>query len=269
MEEKKINYGLIIFLVVLVILFIPIISDYIKKQNIQVLSSKEISEKIDADENFVLYIGDMEKNVKKELKTFRDITKNDYSYQYNVYNVKSSEDVEKIFGKNIESAIVVEGDIQKTYSKYDEKTINKDVKTYLVADITSDVVSYKVAKNFKDYKKIIKSDDVIMTVFGRKSCSYCNLFMPVYNGVADKYEVDIYYFDSDNYDASEYKKIVNLDLTVPAICSSTGAEFKLSDGFGTPLSIFTKKGKIVDCISGYVNRSALIDKLTENQMISE
>ena len=82
MEEKKINYGLIIFLVVLVILFIPIVSDYFKKQNIEVLSSKEISEKIDNDENFVVYVGDVDKAVKKELKGFRDETRTDYSYDY-------------------------------------------------------------------------------------------------------------------------------------------------------------------------------------------
>ena len=60
-----------------------------------------------------------------------------------------------------------------------------------------------------------------------------------------------------------------MDLIVPAKCSSEGKEFKLSDGFGTPLTLFTKDGKVVDCISGYVNRSSLIDKLKTNNMISE
>ena len=269
MKEKNINYGLIIFLVVLVILFIPIVSDYIKTQNIDVLSSSEISEKIEADESFLVYIGDVDKTMKKELRNFRDKTKNNYSYQYSVYNTKSSDDIKKLFGENIESVIIIEGDVQKTYAKYDKNTISKDVDKYLIAKITEDNASYKVAKNFKAYKKIVKSDEVTMSVFGRESCSYCNLFMPVYNAIAEKYELDVYYFDSDNYDASEYKKIINLDLTVPSKCSSTGVEFKLSDGFGTPLTIFTKKGKIVDCISGYVNRSALIEKLKSVEMISE
>lgn len=269
MKEKKINYGFIIFLVVLVILFIPIISDYIKKQNIEVLSSNEISEKIDKDENFVVYIGDLDKTVKKELKSFRDETKTNYSYEYGVYNTKSSEDIKELLGDKVEVAIIIEGDVQKTYAKYDKETVSKDVDKYLLAKITDDNASYKVAKDFKTYKKIIKSDKVTMSVFGRESCSYCNLFMPVYNAIAEKYELDVYYFDSDNYDASEYKKIVNLNLTVPSKCSSQGVEFKLSDGFGTPLTIFTKSGKVVDCISGYVNRSALIEKLKTVKMISE
>ena len=269
MEERKTNYGLIIFLVVLVILFIPIISDYIKKQNIEVLSSNEISEKLDADESFVVYIGDVNKSEKKELRKFRDKTKNDYSYQYSIYNTKNSEDIKKLFGENIQVAVVIEGDIQKTYAKYDKETIDKDVDKYLIAKITEENASYKVAKNFKSYKKVVKSDKVTMTVFGRESCSYCNLFMPVYNAVAEKYDLDVYYFDSDNYDSGEYKKIVNLDLTVPAKCSSTGTEFKLSEGFGTPLTVFTKSGKIIDCIGGYVNRSSLVETLKSVEMISE
>ena len=164
---------------------------------------------------------------------------------------------------------MIEGDIQKTYAKYDKDTISKDVDKYLVAKITNENASYKVAKNFKSYKKIVKSDEVTMSVYGRESCSYCNLFMPVYNAIAEKYDINVYYFDSDNYDSKEYKKIINLDLTVPSKCSSTGTEFKLSDGFGTPLTIFTQKGKVIDCISGYVNRSALIEKLKSVKMISE
>ena len=98
---------------------------------------------------------------------------------------------------------------------------------------------------------------------------YCNKFKPVYNAVSEKYDVDIYFFDSLSYDKTEYDKITNMDLIVPAKCNSNGTEFKLSDGFGTPLTLFTKKGKVVDCISGYVNRESLIDKLKTNKMISE
>ena len=71
------------------------------------------------------------------------------------------------------------------------------------------------------------------------------------------------------YNKEQYKKVINLDITVPGKCSSTGKEFKLSEGFGTPLSIITKKGKVIDCIGGYVNRASLIEILKTNKMISE
>ena len=49
-EKKKVNYGLIIFIAIVVVLFIPIIVDYVGKQNISVLSSKDITEKMNAKE---------------------------------------------------------------------------------------------------------------------------------------------------------------------------------------------------------------------------
>lgn len=270
MKETKLNYGLITFITIIVILFIPIISDYIKKQAIEVLSSNEIKTKIEAGESFLIYVGDLDKNIQRELRTLRDAPKNDFSYQYGVYNVKNSKIIKKMFGNKTKIAVVVEGDIQETYKEYKNEEVQDAVNEFLLANINDDNRNYEVAKNFNNYKKIIKGNDVIMTIFGRSSCYHCNNFKVVYNAVADKYEMDsIYYFDSDVYNQKEYKKVINLDLTIPAKCNSEGTEFKLSDGFGTPLTIFTKNGKVVDCLSGYVNRKNLIEKLKEVKMISE
>lgn len=273
MKEKKINYGLIIFIVIVIILFIPIIIDYIKSQNIEILSINAINEKIESKETFLVYIGSVEKNTKNELRTIRNLTKNDYSYEYGVYSAENIEEAKKVFGIDTLVAMVIEGDIQKNYTKFDKGILTKDVEKYFLGNITDENRSYKVAENFKSYKNLIKSDEVIVSVFGRESCYYCNKFKPVYNSVAEKYDVDIYYFDSDNYDTSQYKKIMNMNLTVPAKCSSSGEasgkEFKLSDGFGTPLTIITKSNKVIDCISGYVDRSSLIETLINNKLISE
>ena len=269
MKEKNINYGLIIFVAIVIILFIPIITDYIKNQNIEVLSSNEIEEKIKAGETFLVYVGDLEKDRKKELRKMRDLTKTDYSYEYGVYNVKSSDDIKKSLGEDVVVSLYIEGDLQKKYTKYEAKSLNADVEKYFIGNLTEDNRTYKVAENFNSFKKLVKGDEVTMAVFGRDTCFYCNKFKPVYNALAEKYNLDIYYFDSDNYNKKEYSKIINMDLTVPAKCNTEGVEFKMSEGFGTPLTIFTKKGKVVDCISGYVNRNSLIEKLKSNSLISE
>jgi thioredoxin-related protein len=60
---------------------------------------------------------------------------------------------------------------------------------------------------------------------------------------------------------------MDLGLKIPASCSSTGEEVDLQPGFGTPLTLFTKNGKVIDCISGYVNKSELITKLETVGMI--
>ena len=270
MEKKKINPGLIIFIVIVVILFLPIIIDYYKSRNITVISSQELSNKINnGTENFIVYVGEAKKNEIKNLRTLRDKTPTNYSYEYDVFIVEESDDVKKLLGSDTEIAFIIEGDIQKVYTDYDFKVAEEYTDIYLIGNITDENKTYKVVEDFSNYKKLVKSDEVTMAVFGRNTCSYCNLFKVIYNGVAEKYNVDIYYFDSDSYDKNEYTKIINMDLTVPGKCNSTGNEFKLSYGFGTPLTIFTKKGKVVDCISGYVNRSSLVEKLVSLEMISE
>ena len=116
--------------------------------------------------------------------------------------------------------------------------------------------------------KVIKSKNVIMTVFGRNSCYWCNKFKPVYNEVAQEQNVEIYYIDSDSFDKDEYNKILNSGLNIPAKCTeSKEKDLPLSSGFGTPLTIFTKKGKEIDCIGGYVNKASLESKLKSVGMI--
>lgn len=273
MEKKKNNVGLIVLVIVVVLLFIPIIVDYVKKQNITEISLSDLNEKIKTSNTFVIYKGTVDKETKKSLRKIRNSINSeltDYSYEYDIYNIEDSDEVDKLLGKDTNYAIYIEGEEQKSYSKEDLDELKEDMETYIVSDLNEENRSYKVAKDFKTYKNIVKSDDVTMAVFGRDTCYYCNMFKPIYNAVANKYNLDIYFFDSDSYDKTEYNKIINLDLTIPGKCNSnTQTDFKLSDGFGTPLTIFTQNNKVIDCISGYVNRATLIQKLKSLNMISE
>lgn len=269
MKKFKINYKLIIVLVILIVLFLPIILDYCKKQNITTISVSELKEKISLKESFLVYVGDLDKSTKRELVKMSDKTRNDYSYDYGVYSVAKSKEVSNLVGGKTKLIMYIEGDNQKIYTKYDYKNIDKDVDVYLVANINDDNRSYKVANNYAEYKKIVKSKKTVMSVFGRDSCMHCNRFKVVYNALASKYNLDIYFFDSDSYDAKQYDNILNMDLTVPAKCSQNNEPYKLANFTGTPLTIFTKKGKVIDCIAGYVPREGLLSTLKDVSMISE
>ena len=131
-----------------------------------------------------------------------------------------------------------------------------------------EVVSYKTVSTYEEYKKIVESDKITMAVFGRNSCSWCNKFKPIYNEVAGEYNIDIYYFDSDSFDKDEYNKIMNMaELKVLAQCNRDNVDKALSEGFGTPLTLFTKSNETIDCIGGYVDKDELITKLKSVGMI--
>ena len=124
-----------------------------------------------------------------------------------------------------------------------------------------------MAANYKEYKKVVDSKKVTMSVFGYDGCGYCVMYKPVYNDVASEYKLDIYYFNSDTYDSTEYSKIRNSGLKIPKACNNQGKDIALSEPFGTPLTLFTKNGKVIDCISGYVEKETLVAKLKTVGMI--
>lgn len=264
---KKKNSALIVAVVIFAIILAPIISNYFSTPVIEAITESEVLAKVDNVESFILYNGKKDKKTLRKLGNLIKMKSVDALTDYNVYILDGELTDENI--KNQEVVIYIDGDIQKTISKFDVNEVTDSINSYYLGVFDKNNIYYKTADNFSAYKKIVNNDIVTMSVFGRNSCSWCNKFKPVYNAVAEKYNIDIYYFDSDSYNSSDYKKIINMDLTVPAKCSSNEQEFKLSDGFGTPLSIFTKNGEIVDCISGYLNRANLIQRLKDNGIISE
>ena len=152
--KEKINYGWIIFAVVIIILFIPIISDYIKNQNIEIITTEILQTKIKSKDSFLLYVGELDKSTTKELRKMREKTLNDYSYNYGVYNIESLKGLEKQFNDDNKVVIIVEGDVQKSYSKYDYSSVEEDVDVFLVNNITEDNRSYKVFKDLRNIKNL-------------------------------------------------------------------------------------------------------------------
>lgn len=276
MENKSKTW--IIVLVICAILLLPIIIDYIGNSKVKEIQYDEYLEVIENNENALIYVGDLSADSYDEvvdgLKSVLDgETVTDYASEYTMYSIDST-DLTNTEISNIGTAngyvFIMNGDQQKVLSSSATTDYLVDlVDAYYNANFTSSNTSYKVAKDAETYEKLVDSKDVTVAVFGRNTCYYCNIYKPVYNAVAEKYGIDIYYFDSDSYDAEEYQKVLKLGLKIPAKCNSTGEESLLSDGFGTPLTIITKKGKTIDCISGYVDRDTLVAKLTENKLIEK
>lgn len=92
--------------------------------------------------------------------------------------------------------------------------------------------------------KVIKSKKVIMTVFGRNSCYWCNKFKPIYNEVAKEQGADIYYIDSDSFNKDEYNKILNSGLNIPAKCTESKEKtYHFHQALGHHLQSLLKKVK--------------------------
>jgi len=268
----------IIAIVIIIILLIPIYVDYHKNNSVETIKTyNSYTELVDKNSFAVIYVGkdvdakvDTLKNLKKEFNTSE--TPADFK-TINVENI-SDTDKESFEKENIDltkTAWIFLNEKEVVYTSSEdlsEKQLETQINKYLNHIIPEDEVSYKTVSTYDEYMKVIKSKNVIMTVFGRNSCYWCNKFKPVYNEVAQEQNVEIYYIASDSFDKDEYNKILNSGLNIPAKCTeSKEKDLPLSSGYGTPLTIFTKKGKEIDCIGGYVNKASLESKLKSVGMI--
>lgn len=276
----------IIILVVVLLLCIPIIADIASNRSLSELEYKDFEGVIDETSRYgfaLVYVGKDNADTKKELKKIISDHKSGDSVVLGYYiNAEelSAQEMKKLVGSekvNDAYIFISNGEVIRTETK---ALKTDDIKAYVdeytvytgdkLNTIRKDLTYYKVLKTAKEYKKLVDAKKTVtMAVFGRNSCFYCNHFKPVYNTVAEEYNLDIYYFDSDSYDTTEYANIMNMGLVIPASCSDTKAEKPLSSGFGTPLTLFTKNGEVIDCISGYVGKRALVSKLETVGMIKK
>lgn len=101
-------------------------------------------------------------------------------------------------------------------------------------------------------------EEYTVAVIAQTGCSWCQQYEPEFENVAEDYEgeVNFYWFHTD--------KISNSDYTT---LSST---YDIEDKFtGTPFTMLTYHGVLIDSISGYVDEETLVDFLKENGAISE
>ena len=263
-------------------MLIPIIGDIIQSNALKRITAADFEKFVSDTSNYklgVLYIGEDNKDIKKSINSIvNEYKDNKAGIEVSAYFMDASKlsDADELSilgttGISTGYVFAVNGEVLKTEPKaITNSKLKSYVKEFTSNGIDDELKHYKVVETADEYKALVKAKKTItMAVFGRDTCAWCNLFKPVYNIVAEEYNVDIYYFDSDSYNTDEYTKIMNMGLTLPASCNN-GTEKKLSDGFGTPLTIFTKNGKVIDCIStGYMNKTALITKLKTVGLIEE
>lgn len=268
----------IIAIVIIIILLIPIYVDYRKNNSVETIKTySNYTDLVNKNSFAVIYVGkDVDTKVDTLKKLKKEFNTSETPADFETINVEKVSDTDKeSFAKeNIDLTKTVwvflnEKEVVYTSSEdLSEKQLETQINKYLNHIIPEDEVSYKTVSTYAEYMKVIKSKKVIMTVFGRNSCYWCNKFKPVYNEVAKEQGADIYYIDSDSFDKDEYNKILNSGLNIPAKCTeSKEKDLPLSSGFGTPLTIFTKKGKEIDCIGGYINKASLESKLKSVGMI--
>ena len=231
----------------------------------------EINDVVYENDYSMVYFGDESEALNEALKLYKkdyliksyyatsDVTKvKEYLSQYNsTLNIEDN----NIF------AVYVEGEFEGVIDTEDPTEFIELIRKYLYGEIPTNERKFKVLSTSEEYKKKVNSNNYTVAVFGEKSCSYCNLYLPVINEIAGEYELDIYYFDKTTYDAVEYDEIMDLNFEIPAKCTTTGESTTMKAAFPKPMTIITRKGKFVDCIKGYVNKDDVLTVLEQYDIV--
>lgn len=109
--------------------------------------------------------------------------------------------------------------------------------------------------NIDDYLNKYNGEEKSLVLIARPTCHYCQIAEPILHNIAYKYNIDINYLNTDNFQEGDSQKLINSD------------EF-FSGGFGTPLLLVISNGSINDKVDGLTDTSHYIDFLKQNGYIN-
>lgn len=132
--------------------------------------------------------------------------------------------------------------------------------------------SYGIGFNFKfsdvtvdEYLELMKSEDKKIIYVARPTCSYCQLETPIIKKLGNKYNLTIYYLNTEKFfdeELNDYtedgKKFIN-----------SADYYKEQGGYGTPNTIIVQNGVIVDGVYQYVEEASLLKLFKDNGFINE
>lgn len=101
-----------------------------------------------------------------------------------------------------------------------------------------------------------KKSEASIIYIARPTCSYCQIEEPIMKNIAYKYDIEINYLNTDNFEDDDQSKLVSSDDY-------------FSEGFGTPLILVVKDNSIVEKKEGLTSSKDLIEMFKTNGFISE
>lgn len=126
--------------------------------------------------------------------------------------------------------------------------------------IAQDEINPYVARDdnevVKDFINTLNSPTKKLVYIGRPTCTYCQKFSPILEGVSTEYSIDYYYINTDEINSNELSAI----LYKLGIKSST---------FGTPYLAVVQNGDKIGENFGYIEKDKLVEFIKENGLVEE
>ena len=105
-----------------------------------------------------------------------------------------------------------------------------------------------------EYLNIYNGELRTLVLIARPTCHYCQIAEPILHNIAYKYDININYLNTDNFQGEDSQKFI-------------GSNELFSNGFGTPMLLIISNGKINDMIDGVTDTKHYVEFLKENKFI--
>lgn len=110
---------------------------------------------------------------------------------------------------------------------------------------------------YSDYETLVNNKEAFIVIIERTGCSYCQMFMPIVEEVANEKQIPILYIDTDTLTNEEFESL------------STKNKYLKRNQWGTPTTLFMLGDRVIDVIGGYTEKSAVEDFLKDRVVMGE
>ena len=110
---------------------------------------------------------------------------------------------------------------------------------------------------YSKYEEMVENGDAFVVVIERTGCSYCQQYMPLMEEVANSKKIAVTYINTDNLTEKEYNAL------------SSNNRYLKKNQWGTPTTLFMLGDRIVDSISGYVEKSVIENFFKDRVVVGE
>ena len=142
-----------------------------------------------------------------------------------------------------------------------EKKIYSDDPEIIIANATEEVSEIKsnekkefIEINVDEYIEMYNGEEKRIVLVGRPTCQYCQIAAPILQNIAYKYNIDIYYLNTDNFKDGDDQKFIESDEA-------------WKDGFSTPTLMVVNNGKIHDLVNSLKDTMHYIEFMKNNGYI--
>ena len=100
--------------------------------------------------------------------------------------------------------------------------------------------------SYNDYENLMEKEEAFIIIVERASCSYCQMYLPILEDVANEKQIPIYYIDTDTLSSEDFSSLGNSN------------SYLRRNSWGTPTTLFMLGNRVLDSIGGYVEKEEFL-----------